>query len=236
MNTMPRRAPVPLFSEPGAFTLVELLVVISVVGVLAGLALPVFSSVRKTADKTTCIAHLKQLITAVNLDANDKDGVYPSMCGYAWEPGANTASCPWIATELAPYVGGTANQDPTKLLRCPAAEKNAQQTWLQAAMYCHYRYNVYRYDSAGPIDPDTGYPKPPPKPQVSYANATVFFDTTFNDWAQNTYAHSPGGGDTLVNVAYADGHVASLAYADFKRLNPAGGEAGNTFFHLGWNQ
>lgn len=236
MTILSRRLPARNLHGTGAFTLAELLVVISVVGVLAGVALPVFSSARKTADKATCIAHLKQIVTATNLDANDKDGAYPNMCGYGWEPGANTTGYPWIATELAPYVGGVANQDPTKLLRCPAAEKNSQQAWLKDSMYCHYRYNVYRYDPSGTPDPNTGYPKPASRPTVSFANAMVFFDTTFNDWAQNTYAHSPGGSGTLVNVAYADGHVASLAYADFKRLNPTGGEANNAFFHLGWNQ
>ena len=210
--------PVPL-ARPAAsraFTLIELLVVIAIIGVLAGVLLPVFNSVGKTADKTVCTSNLKQILAASNLAAADNNGNYPNMHGYSWEEGEK-----WIADALAPYVGGVDGKDPTKLLRCPAAQKNPQQAWLKDTRYAHYRFNVAHGQGT--------------KPQLGYVNAVVFFDTTYPDWTTDQLAHFPGDG-ALLNVGYADGHVAALSYKDYKQLNTSGDEKTSDFLSLGWTK
>jgi len=61
-----------------AFTLIELLVVISIIALLAGIALPVFSSVQTRAAQTSDLSNAKQIGLACKLYAGDNDGAYPN--------------------------------------------------------------------------------------------------------------------------------------------------------------
>jgi prepilin-type N-terminal cleavage/methylation domain-containing protein len=61
---------------PG-FTLVELLVVVAILAILAGILFPVFQSVRARGQQTTCSSNLRQLGMAVQMYAQDYDGYIP---------------------------------------------------------------------------------------------------------------------------------------------------------------
>lgn len=66
------------------FTLVELLVVISIVGLLSTIAVVSLSTVRKQSRNTKRNADVKQLVTAFSLGL-DAGGTYPSTGGDAWK-------------------------------------------------------------------------------------------------------------------------------------------------------
>lgn len=61
-----------------AFSLVELLVVIGIVGVLVGILLPVVGRAREMGQRTTCLSHLRTLGAALTAYTNDNEGYFPS--------------------------------------------------------------------------------------------------------------------------------------------------------------
>jgi prepilin-type N-terminal cleavage/methylation domain-containing protein len=73
-------------NSPTAFTLIELLVVISIIAVLAGIALPVYSTVQERGAQTKDLSNAKQIALACKLYAADNDGKFPDKDGQGAEP------------------------------------------------------------------------------------------------------------------------------------------------------
>ena len=83
---MPAASPariVESFSKTG-FTLVELLVVIAVIGILAGLLLPVLASAKERARRVNCLSNLKQINLGLIVYGNDSHDRLPEMLGGMW--------------------------------------------------------------------------------------------------------------------------------------------------------
>jgi prepilin-type N-terminal cleavage/methylation domain-containing protein len=82
----------------GAFTLVELLVVIAVIAILAAIVLPALSRAKEQAYTTYCKNNLHQLGLALKMYVNDFQA-YP-----VWETWLENGVVDWTA-QLAPYAG-----------------------------------------------------------------------------------------------------------------------------------
>jgi prepilin-type N-terminal cleavage/methylation domain-containing protein/prepilin-type processing-associated H-X9-DG protein len=92
-----------------AFTIVELLVVISIIGVLIGMLLPAVQAARESGRRAQCLNNMKQLGIGV-LHYESKANYLPNNLGWG-DAGAdegqneNTNGYSWI-TQILPYIEG----------------------------------------------------------------------------------------------------------------------------------
>ena len=128
-----------------AFTLIELLIVVAIIGVLAALLLPALQSAKDSAHTIWCVGNLKQWGTAMEVFLSDVDGRYPVP---TWNSGNNG----W-EDELQPYImpgatnsrslasGSLINQ--YKAVLCPEAQKIS--TWTSQGAFIGGNYYLMNY-------------------------------------------------------------------------------------------
>jgi prepilin-type N-terminal cleavage/methylation domain-containing protein len=125
----------------GAFTLIELLVVIAIIAILAAMILPALARAKQAANRSDCMAHLKQLMVATKMYADDWSGLYP-MCVFF--PGPM-----WPQSLLDYYRNTNVLTCPTDLQRgTPAAWSPYDARW--PVNTCVRSYIMNGWDDACP--------------------------------------------------------------------------------------
>lgn len=99
----------------GGFSLVELLVVLSVISLLLGLALPVLSQVRSMAQRMNCLSNLRQIGVGMQAYRMDNDDMMPAVQSFSVDPHQ-----PDIVQELDGYL------DEGDVWRCPSNSERGQ--------------------------------------------------------------------------------------------------------------
>ena len=113
-----------------AFTLLELLLTVSLIALLAGLMFPALETLRKQVESTACASNLRQIGLAVMQKVQDNGNVYPLVEGdpidpiYPPEDAAES-----LADTLKPY-GIT-----SKALRCPSDVKGRNYFGAKGSSY-----------------------------------------------------------------------------------------------------
>ena len=91
-----------------AFTLVELLIVIAIIGVLASLLLPALSMAKASAHATTCKNHLRQMGLGLKMYVDENNNSYPFYAGPAGPSYGDATNVWWggsvyWSSKLFPY-------------------------------------------------------------------------------------------------------------------------------------
>ncbi|AHF91754.1 N-terminal cleavage protein [Opitutaceae bacterium TAV5] len=89
--------------RPRAFTLIELLTVIAIIGILAAIIIPVVGKVRETARKTRCLSATRQIGIAFLAYAGDHKDALPVQTASS----VNTDPQSWVY-QISPYTNGYA--------------------------------------------------------------------------------------------------------------------------------
>jgi len=122
------------FRQSRAFTLVELLVVISVIGLLMGILMPALRNARGTANRAYCMTNLRQIGIGMRAYLDDNRDIFPICAEFPWlitDPNA-AGYTPPITTTL-----GKVLKEP-QVFVCKADTK--------ASPPYHLRYGKTSYD------------------------------------------------------------------------------------------
>ncbi|MCU0791405.1 MAG: DUF1559 domain-containing protein [Opitutaceae bacterium] len=109
------KAPFSLGRQIRAFTLIELLTVIAIIGILAAIIIPTVGRVRSSARDASCKSNLRQIALATNLFTTER-GVFPLSSGNT--PGGNWRNALRPYMNAGPAVANNENNSETVV--CPA--------------------------------------------------------------------------------------------------------------------
>ncbi len=205
-----------------AFTLIELLAVIAIIGILAGIIIVTVGNVRRSALNAECMSHVRELGVATILASQDNKGKFPAMRVFSWE----NSTYPYFGPKLRPYLSmSAANGKAADLFRCPVLDAQGltggAADFLLADTYAHYRYNTLTApNSFNPVNP---------------SRAVILFDCVWPNWSGDSWAHEPGDG-AFMNVGYADGHVDRMSRVTYQALANGSDAATSNFYTTGWTK
>jgi prepilin-type N-terminal cleavage/methylation domain-containing protein len=120
-------------SRSRAFSLVELVVVIGILGMLAALLLPALTGARQAATSVACASQLRQLGQAFSVYAVENDGYLPPWSGThaypagSYGPPLEDPGIAWTEYLMSSYVAPD-----SRVYRCPAFEGNAVTYFITA--------------------------------------------------------------------------------------------------------
>lgn len=134
-----------------AFTLIELLVVIAMIAVLMAILMPALRAARDQAKKTVCTGHVKGLVLALRMYADDWDGnTHNSPNMGLWDNGWQN---PTIVTKYGPNDGnaywGIAYYPYAKnknIFSCPSADRVdywPENGFTEKDLEEHFKYCSY---------------------------------------------------------------------------------------------
>jgi len=181
------------------FTLVELLVVISIIAVLSAILFPVFTQAKQAAKTASCLSNMKQIATGQLMYLTDNDGSFEDLQqgGCVGLMGQIGTPSTWM-DDLTPYTSSRS------VFLCPSGNASSNSTTLNYLVYppvypstnigmnsyLGLYYNYFQYfiqdQCEGPGTPGGGGPgdgaaTPRYDNNVRYPSATAMFTDGFEE-------------------------------------------------------
>ena len=182
------------------FTLIELLIVIAIIAILAGLLLPALNKARESARTTQCANNQKQLSFAISDYNSEWTEYYPASSMYA---------VPWVQAfkEQLKYISSY------KSAHCPSYHATLKEHDENSEITCGYGYNYMVLDSfQNRSRPVRNHRCTAPSAQFILLENHATYDGILYSY-RNTTASIPGRlampnhGSKALNILYGDGHV-----------------------------
>jgi prepilin-type N-terminal cleavage/methylation domain-containing protein/prepilin-type processing-associated H-X9-DG protein len=206
-----------------AFTLVELLVVISIIALLLSIMLPVLRKVRERGRQVTCMNNMRQSYMAVSFYTGDFQGWYPSsvlfIAGQAKWISQVLVDCHYLPQMTFKTTVGstTSGVDPLAkvFLTCPSARK------LGVASRYSIGYNgPMLFGKDAPVVKVSSLRKPGGAwmwldSDTTSQNSYVVFNTYCEERYKMLYGFPDFRHDSAMDVAYCDGHITKMAKAQY---------------------
>lgn len=196
-------------SSHTAFTLIELVVSIAIVGTLVAMLAPAGQRALAMADRAKCTGNLRQLAVIVQTAAQDNDNHFPRIENDPTDPihGGDDAGKVWTLPELVQSQGAS-----TDILKCPADIRNAGKATGRSQSYYHWKGSSYEWL---PFFEDELVSSPTIRGPFGQFTVPLSHVRLLMDYAENSEGpHNRGVGTSSMNVLYADGHVKTVVLSD----------------------